>query len=149
MKKITYPRGIEIVGSIIIENDAVEILLAKSTKWGDKWVFPGGHVEPGERIAEALAREGHEETGLDIKPIAIFHFGELLNSKDFHRNAHFIFFDVYGKLIGGEVHLDPKELDSYQWITPQKALSLDLGETFRETLEAFIFYKNPTNCKTF
>uniref|UniRef100_A0A7S3PLI9 Nudix hydrolase domain-containing protein n=1 Tax=Aplanochytrium stocchinoi TaxID=215587 RepID=A0A7S3PLI9_9STRA len=40
----------------------------KKGSYNDIWVFPGGHVERGERIAEAASREMQEETGLMINP---------------------------------------------------------------------------------
>jgi len=33
------------------------------------WVLPGGGVEPGERVVEAVVRETEEETGLHVKPV--------------------------------------------------------------------------------
>lgn len=32
------------------------------------WCFPGGAVEPGEKVEEAAAREVFEETGLNVYP---------------------------------------------------------------------------------
>lgn len=47
---------------------ANEILLQYRQKgdW-DGWVFPGGHVEPGESFLDACKREVEEETGLRIE----------------------------------------------------------------------------------
>jgi len=140
-RKQKYPRGIEVVGGVIIENQKGEILLTKSPKWNNKWVLPGGHVEPGEKIVDALVREGREETGLVLKPIDIVSWGELIGSKDFHRLAHFIYFDVYCKVFEGKVKLQKEELSGFRWLKPEDALKLGLAESYRETLKDFITYK--------
>lgn len=143
MKNIfKYTRGIELVGGAIIENEKGEILMTQSPKWKNKWCFPGGHIEPGETITEALTREGEEETSLKLKALSVIAYGELIGSKDFHRPAHFIFFDIYCKIISGELKLDNKELTSFKWLYPKKALELDLAESFAESIQKFIEYKN-------
>ncbi len=48
----------------IIYNDKNEILLINNPKRG--WEFPGGRLEPGETLYEALHREVKEETGANI-----------------------------------------------------------------------------------
>jgi 8-oxo-dGTP diphosphatase len=59
------------VAALIIRDGRV--LLAKHEKGGKQyWLLPGGGVEYGESVEEALKRELQEEAGLDIQP------GELL-----------------------------------------------------------------------
>jgi nucleoside triphosphatase len=141
-KDETFPGGIEIVGGVIIENENAEILMTRSPKWSNKWVMPGGHVERGEKLVDALVREGKEETGLDLQPIDIVSFGELIDSKDFHRSAHFLYFDVYCKVIRGKIKLQKEELSEWKWIRPEEALKLDLAESYDKTLKDFIAYKH-------
>ena len=138
MNQSDYPRGIEVVGSIIIENDRRQILVVQSVNWDTKWVLPGGHIEPGERIIDALVREGEEETGLKLSGHAIFYAGELIGTPDFKRKAHFIYFDVYASAVGGVLSLQTSELKSSQWIDPKLALRLDLGESYAVVIQKFI-----------
>ncbi|MBI3115582.1 MAG: NUDIX domain-containing protein [Candidatus Kerfeldbacteria bacterium] len=137
----TFPRGVEVVGSAVIEDDKGRILLARSPQWSNKWVLPGGHIEPGETIMAALVREAEEETGLKLKPVAVIAWGELLGSKDFERPAHFIYFDIYAKVAGGMLELDGEELTESQWVTPEKAKTFALAESYAETIDAFIRYR--------
>ncbi|MBZ9687320.1 NUDIX hydrolase [Clostridium estertheticum] len=49
----------------LIENDEGKILMVKNPVRG--WEIPGGQVEVGETIIEALKREVKEESGIDIE----------------------------------------------------------------------------------
>jgi 8-oxo-dGTP pyrophosphatase MutT (NUDIX family) len=49
---------------IVLDPDDRVLLVAHAIDVGTVWVGPGGGVEPGESLREALARELHEETGL-------------------------------------------------------------------------------------
>lgn len=44
--------------------------------------FPGGHISSGEKFQDALSREVHEETGIQIPPDTweVFHVGDSLHS---------------------------------------------------------------------
>jgi len=48
-------------------DDAGRVLLIDQS-WADGWTAPGGTVEPGETLAEAVEREVREETGVEITP---------------------------------------------------------------------------------
>jgi len=140
--KQQFPKGVEAVGSSIIEDGEGKILLVKSPKWHNKWVMPGGHIEPGEKIETALLREAEEETGLKLQCVGMITFGELINSKDFHRPAHFVYFDMVCKTGSKDIKLDKTELTDYVWVEPRQALTMDLAETYDKTIEDYLKFKN-------
>lgn len=140
--KDKFPKGIEVVVAAIIEDLKGNILLVKQSKWNNKWTFPGGHIEVGETIAQTIIRENKEETGLKTKFIKVVEVGELINSKDFYRPAHFIYIDVWCKTQDKDIKIDKAEIQEYKQVKPEEALKLDLAETFGNTIKKFIDLKN-------
>ena len=132
-----FLRELEVVAGAIIRKNK-KILLTRQPKWQNKWTLPGGHIEQGESILEAARREAEEETGLRLEPVKVVCFGELINSKDFYRPAHFIYFDCVLDVIGGELKLQKDELSEAKWLTPQEALRLDLAESYEESIRKYI-----------
>lgn len=119
--------------SAIIFNPEGKILLCKSHKWGDKYVIPGGHIELGEKLEEALKREIWEETGLDIYDIRLISLKESIYSDTFYDKKHFIFIDYICKTDSSNVSLN-HEAEEYEWADLDQIEYYDLGGFTRELL---------------
>lgn len=67
------PKGpVLTVDGIILENDKVLLVKRIIPPFTDSWVLPGGHVEYGERVEEAVKREMREELGVSVKIKSLF-----------------------------------------------------------------------------
>ncbi|GAB3665462.1 NUDIX hydrolase [Echinicola sediminis] len=124
------------VGAVIfnLEN---KILLCRSPKWNNQYVIPGGHIEKGEKMEEALLREVKEETGLDVYELKLVSIQESVNSEHFSEKRHFIFIDYTCRTDSSEVVLND-EADEYVWAKPEEILSYDLGGFCRRFFEEWL-----------
>ena len=110
------------VGALIF-NPQGKVFLMRSHKWRGRWVLPGGHIELGERMEDALRREVKEETNLDIRDIEFICFQEFIYDERFWKRRHFIFFDYACKTDSMDVKLND-EAQEYLWVTLEEALKM-------------------------
>ena len=70
----------------------------------DQWSIPGGHLEWGESLHEALLREVHEETGLSVELVGLIDTVDLI-TEDGSGNItrHYVLIDFAVRAIGGEL----------------------------------------------
>jgi molecular chaperone GrpE len=84
-------------------------------------VVPGGHVEMGETLDQALRREVMEETGLEIDNIEFAQFQDAINPPEYQKQRHYIFLDFFARVSGGEIKLN-EELQEFNWFDPKTVL---------------------------
>jgi nucleoside triphosphatase len=125
------------VGALIVNRQG-KILLTKSHKWFDKYTLPGGHIEVGETMNEAVAREVKEEVGLDVEVAEMLLMQEAIFAVEFWKRKHFIFFDFLCKSKDQQVKLDGRELQEYVWEYPGAAFRLNLDSFTKKTLEKYL-----------
>ncbi|CAD5283525.1 MULTISPECIES: NUDIX domain-containing protein [unclassified Imperialibacter] len=121
------------VGAIIFNPDN-KVLLCRSKKWSNKYVFPGGHIELGEKMEDALVREVKEETGLDVFDIQLISLQEAAYSDTFEAQKHFIFIDFLCKTDSSDVVLND-EAEEFEWVLLEEIESYDLGGFTRRFFE--------------
>jgi 8-oxo-dGTP diphosphatase len=88
------------------------------------FTLPGGVVEAGESLLEAVVREVAEETGMSIEPVALAGFREAI-VRDAHDRVerHFVILCFAARWRGGEPTLN-EELSEARWIAPAELAAL-------------------------
>ncbi len=111
------------VAAAIIEKNGKYLIAqrAKNDPFKDKWEFPGGKVEPGETLEEALQRELFEELSIHAT------IGHSLCSVDFFHNGNpmqLVAFKI--ESFSGNLKLNVHQ--AIDWVTSKNLINYDFPE---------------------
>jgi nucleoside triphosphatase len=124
------------VGGLIF-NPEGKLFLMRSHKWRHMYSVPGGHIELGENMVQALKREVKEETNLDIFDIELITHQEFIFDDQFWKKRHFIFFDYSCKTESKEVILNDEAQD-YIWVSLDEVFDLNLDKFTKTAIQRYI-----------
>ena len=98
-----YPeRPIVGVGAVIVNDDCVVLVRRAHEPLKGEWSLPGGSVEVGETLAEAVAREAREETGLIVRVGSLIEVLDRVHKGDDDRvEYHFVLLDYKCTVMSG------------------------------------------------
>ena len=139
-------RGIDYIGvgvGAIIVNEQNQLFLARRGPLAKNerglWEFPGGAVEFGERLSEALRREIREEYGIEIE------IGPLLDVVDHilpEEGQHWVSPTYVCALRSGQPRiLEPGKCSEIGWFAPHE-VPANLTVISRANLEHYLAVKN-------
>ena len=109
---MTHPKHIVAVSGLISHPDG-RILLIRGPRRG--WEFPGGQVEEGENLIEALQREIQEESGVTAS------IGSLVGVYSNIKSPTKLAFGFLGDYVSGELATSDESLET-EWVARGSAL---------------------------
>jgi len=122
----TYPAApILAVSAAIVRDRKVLIVRRARPPARGLYTLPGGGVEVGETLVEAVVREVREETALVVEPVALAGYREAIARDDDGRiERHFVILPFAARWIAGEAMLS-HELSEAMWLDPAALGGLD------------------------
>lgn len=118
------------VGGVVWHEGKVLLVKRAHNPGKGAWTIPGGYVDQNEKIADAVAREIREETGLIAKPLSILALRDRPGEK---HDTYIIFLLDYQ---GGVLQADPTEVSGIGFFTLAECQELNIAELSLSAIRA-------------
>ncbi|HLN88975.1 MAG TPA: NUDIX hydrolase [Candidatus Binatia bacterium] len=131
MKRLYPDQPVVGIGVVIIADSKIVLIKRGNEPSRGKWTIPGGLVELGETVENAVIREAKEETGLAVEnPVLIDVVGNVDLDEHGKIKYHYVIIDYLVHVKGGEIGAasDAAEL---RWIPFDEVEKYDLTASFR------------------
>ena len=136
------------VGALILRRNSILLVQRGRNPLKGYWSLPGGLIEPGEKIADALKREVLEETGLIVRPKKLFEiFERIMPDAQGRAEYHYILHDYLCTVEGGDLKAGD-DAGRVAWVERKNLKDLQLTEGTLEVIERAFATKEPENGST-
>jgi 8-oxo-dGTP diphosphatase len=121
------------VGAVILKDAGIVLVRRGVEPALGKWAIPGGAVELGESVRDAVRREAKEECGLSIeliddKPVDVL--DNLIKNNDNHLRYHYVLLQFLARPTGGSLK-PASDVTDARWVHLDEVNNYDLTESFR------------------
>ncbi len=124
-----YPeRPILGVGAIIADSGRVLLVERGHDPLKGIWSLPGGVVEVGEYLKDAIRREVREETGLEVEPVSVVEvFERIMPDPKGRTEYHYVLIDYLCRVTGGRLQAESDVSDA-RWVPRAELASYQITE---------------------
>jgi len=122
------------VGGVVIRDGKVLLIRRGKPPLYGRWVVPGGTVELGEPLEQALVREMQEETGLAVEPLEVLTVFDRIERDGERVIYHYVIVDYLCRWLSGEARAASDALDAV-WASPGDLAGYDLPQKALEVVQ--------------
>lgn len=117
------------VGAVVVDEDRLLMIRRGHGPGAGEWSIPGGRVERGETLIEALVREVFEETHIEVVVDHFIGFAESITDE-----FHFVFMDYAATALDAEVIAAGDDAAEAAWVLLADVVELNLVDGLAEFL---------------
>lgn len=116
------------VGALIYERDRILMAERGGQPLRGWWSIPGGLVEVGEKLEDAIRREVREETGLQIKPLGVLQiFERIMPDARGAAEYHYVLIDYVCRITSGKLRAGD-DVSRVEWVRRRDLGNLKITE---------------------
>lgn len=115
------------VGGVVVRDGRVLLVRRGKPPLLGRWTIPGGTVELGETLEQALLRELQEETALRVAPVELLTVVDRIERDQQGVRFHFVIVDYLCRWLAGEAAAGSDALE-VAWAAPEDLVRYDLPE---------------------
>ncbi len=114
---------------VVVEEGRILLIRRGREPGKGLWTVPGGKVRFGETMRETAAREGYEETGLEVEVGEPVWIGEIVEGEH-----HIVIVDFSASVTGGALRAGDDAVDA-AWVDLDEVRDLPLTVTMHQLLD--------------
>jgi mutator protein MutT len=121
------------VGAVLIHEGRVLLIRRGKDPLRGRWVVPGGTVELGETLEQALVREVQEETGLVVRPREVVAVFDRIQRDAGRVLYHYVIVDYLCDYVAGQARAG-SDAEAVALVAPSELAAYDLPEKALEVV---------------
>ncbi len=131
-----YPARPLVGTGALVLRDGELLLVRRGAQPGfGKWSIPGGLVELGEKVQDAMMREVKEEVGFDVEAVRLMDvFDSITLDRGGRVQYHFVVVNFLVRVVGGKLDTASDILEA-KWVRLEDVEKHDLTKLFRSFFE--------------